>query len=203
MASAASETMGRRADHVLHEVLHRAAAVSARKETFQLTRVRGTAPLPGVIHVRRLVRDDFIDREANGRGFEGQRPARRQPEEARRPAGFLDERGDVLNLARRRIRLGIAALPAAAAVVRINGEVSRQQRRELRRGAECAAAQRAVDQDQRGAAAGSRVSNGGPVCDLTWLMTPSESEGTRATARRAGSVHPKGAPRRTWETGRG
>ena len=42
-----------------------------------------------------------------------------------------------------------------------------------------------------------------PSFDRVWLMTPSESEGTRAASRREGSARPTAAPRYTWETARG
>ena len=151
------------ADHILHEVLHRATAIAARDETFELAFVRVAAALTGIVHVGRLVCNDPVDRKVCGRRLEGQRASRREAEQRRRPAGFLDERRDVFDLARRRIRLSVAALPAAAPVVREHGEVLRQQRGELRRGAEGAAAQSAVNENERGAAAGSLVGNRRPV----------------------------------------
>jgi choline-sulfatase len=145
----------RRADHVLHEVLHRAAAVAAGHETLELTGERGATPLAGVVHVGRFVGNHLVDREAGGRGFERERAARGQPEEVRRSAGRRDQRRDVLHFPRWRIRLCVAALPAAAAIVGVNGEVPRQKRRELRRRPERAAAERPVDHDQRRPASGS------------------------------------------------
>ena len=65
----------RRADHVLHEVLHRAAAVSFREQALELTLVRGAAALAAVVHVGRFVRDHLVDGETAGRGFQRQRSA--------------------------------------------------------------------------------------------------------------------------------
>ena len=66
---------GRDADHVLHEVLHRAASIAARHETLELTKMRRAATLTVVVHVRWFVRNDLVDRKAAGRGFESQRAA--------------------------------------------------------------------------------------------------------------------------------
>ena len=65
----------RRPDHVLHEVLHRAAAVSFCEQAPELTLVRGTATLASVVHVGRLVGDDARDRETAGGRFQRQRSA--------------------------------------------------------------------------------------------------------------------------------
>jgi hypothetical protein len=151
------------ANHVLHEVLHRATAISTRNETFELAFVRTAAPLTGIVHVRRLIRHDRVDAGFGSCGLEGQRSSGRQAEKRRRPAGFLDKRRDVFDLARRRIRLRVAALPAAATVVREHGEVLREKRRELRRGAERAAAESAVYENQRRSAPGSLERNFRPV----------------------------------------
>ena len=61
------------ANHVLHEVLHRAAAIATRHETFELPFERLTAALTGIVHVRRLVCDDLVDAKAGRSRLKGQR----------------------------------------------------------------------------------------------------------------------------------
>ena len=65
----------RRPDHILHEILHRAAAVALGEQMLESDLVRRSAALTAVVHVWRFVRDHLIDRQATGGGFERERSA--------------------------------------------------------------------------------------------------------------------------------
>jgi hypothetical protein len=125
--------------------------------------VRGSAALATLAHVGRFVRDHLVDGETAGSGFQRQCPAGRQPEKKCRSARCLDERGNVLDLARRRIRGRVTALATPATVVRVDGEMRRKQCRELPGRAEAAAAECAIHEKQRRTRAGSLERDRGSI----------------------------------------
>src|SRR5262245_46721115 len=81
----------------------------------------------------------------------------------RRSARSFDQRVDVLDLALLGVRGGVPALVTTAAVIHEDGEVRREQRGELRHGAESAAAQSTVDEDERRTLANALVRYRGAI----------------------------------------
>jgi hypothetical protein len=79
------------------------------------------------------------------------------------PAGRVDHRGEILDLALDGIRLGVAAVAAAPAVVAVDGEARRQRSSELDQAGIAAVTERAGDQDQGVAVAFADVGDGGAV----------------------------------------
>ena len=138
--------------HELHEVLEasaRRSAASAWSIHVHLGNHRGPR---AVDDEGRLVQRELADAADAVRGLERERGAGGDAIDIGGAARFPDQRFDVFHLALDRVRRGIAALAAAAPIVGEHGEMLREQRRKLRRRAERAVAERAVDQDQRRAA---------------------------------------------------
>ena len=77
------------------------------------------------------------------------------PVDERRLRGLGNQRGDILDLALDRIRLGVGALAAAASVEVVDGESSRELARQW--DVEAVISQRPADDDQRGSLAGLLV----------------------------------------------
>ena len=79
------------------------------------------------------------------------------------PAGRVDHRGEILDLALDGIRLAVAAVAAAPAVVAVDGEARRQQPGEPDLARIAAVTERAGDEDQGVAVALAVVGDGGAV----------------------------------------
>src|SRR5487761_1477414 len=108
------------------------------------------SPGLGVVVVGRLVHRELADlagAELGGR-VHGEGCPRGVTVEAGGAAGLADQYLKVVDLPADRVRLGVPAVPPAAAVIAVDSEVRREQRLQFRLGAEPASAQGAVDQYQ-------------------------------------------------------
>ena len=117
-------------------------------------------------------------RPASG-GMHREQRARRVAVDARRAAGLRDERLEIIDFAIRRVRRGISAVAAAPAIVGIDSELARQQRRQPAERAEVAIVGGRFDEDERraftgaverdaGAVGGSNGSGRGDRCQRAW-----------------------------------
>src|SRR5215204_6752749 len=85
----------------------------------------------GIDYERRLVGGDLLNRDPGPGGLEREDPAGGHPPNERGPSGHRDHRLKVLELVLQRVRLGVAAVAAAAPVVVQHRKAGREQLREL------------------------------------------------------------------------
>src|ERR1700694_52134 len=81
-----------------------------------------------------------------------------------RSTGFLDERVDIFNFARDRIRCCVSAVASTPAVIGEHGEVRREERSQFGHWPKSATAQCAIHQDDRGSRAGPIECDRRAVC---------------------------------------
>src|SRR5262249_54985621 len=110
--------------------------------------VGGNARAAVVDDERRFVERQLRDLAALARRFERERRPRGDPPQVNGSAGSVDQRLQVFDLALDGIRLRVFAFAAATSVVRVHGDVLREQPRERRAWAHRAIAEGTVDQDQ-------------------------------------------------------
>ena len=113
------DDLRRHADRRGHEVLDGILAAAGRQQLVQVLDVFGGLERPTVVDdERRLVEREPRDRETRRGRAQGEHGARGMAEHERRPTRLLDQRRDVLDLPLDGVRLGVAALAAAAPVER-------------------------------------------------------------------------------------
>src|SRR5215207_6492084 len=103
----------------------------------------------GIDDEGRLVGGDLLNRDPGPGGLEREDPAGGHAPDERGPSGHRDHRLKVLELVLQRIRLGVAAVAAAAPVVVQHRKARREQLRELDKALPPSPAERASDHDHR------------------------------------------------------
>src|SRR5215204_4470533 len=101
----------------------------------------------GIDDERRLVGGDLLNRDPGPGALEREDPAGGHAPDERGPSGHRDHRLKVLELVLQRVRLGVAAVAAAAPVVVQHRIARREQLRELDKALPPSPAERASDHD--------------------------------------------------------